>query len=154
MSRYPERARNRTISQKINNRFFNCLFHWNHCLFFARRRIMKKNEVQGSRHHGKMTYVSKLVLYISYALLIFFNEPVWSRYNTISYYKLLIISQEIVCNTRVLSVFTNSRKLYTLDCVSSFQTFPRTSKNHLPPLYRSIQLYWFFKIKLGILTTY
>ena len=68
----------------------------------------------------------------------FFNQPVWSRYNTISYYKLLIISQKIVCNTRALRVFTNSQKLKRLDCVSSFQTFPRTSKNHLPPLYRYI----------------
>ena len=34
--------------------------------------------------------------------------------------------------------FTNSRKLKRLDCVSSFQTFPRTSKNHLPPLFRNI----------------
>ena len=38
----------------------------------------------------------------------------------------------------VLSVFANSRKLKRLDYVSSFQTFPRTSKNHLPPLYRNI----------------
>ena len=68
----------------------------------------------------------------------FFNQPVWSRYNKISYYKLLIISQETVCNTRVLSVFTNCRKLKRLDGVSSFQTFPRTGKNHLPLLYRNI----------------
>ena len=31
----------------------------------------EKNEVQRSRHHGKMTYFSRLVLYSSYAILIF-----------------------------------------------------------------------------------
>ena len=49
--------------------------------------------------------------------------------------------------------FTNFWKLKRLDCVSSFQTFPPTSKNHLPPLYRNILLFISTVILIILATT-
>ena len=122
---------------------FNCLFHWNHCLLFTRRHIIKRKWSSIIKTQWK-DYLLCFKVGITHFIrhINSFSQPVWSRYNTISHYKLLIrpYLPNTVCNTRALSVFTNSRKLKRLDCVSSFQTFPRTSKNHLPPLYRNIVL--------------
>ena len=71
---------------------------------------------------------------------------------------LLLVIIFLLFRHKISEFRINSFKIHSVfrenfDCVSSFQTFPRTSKNHLPPLYCNI-VYWERSVVVYLLNFY